>query len=95
MFPVDIFELLGALPGTAGEAVPEATPSEVERCKKWEVVYRAYGDRDWNGLVRLIRDYSSEYPSDRLADVYLDRAEQFLRSPPDETWNGVQEYATK
>ena len=93
--PIEIFDLVGARPETATDSVPAATEADVERCGKWEEVYRRYLERDWDGLLASVRDYSTEYPSDPVARVYADRAGEFLKSPPADSWNGVREFASK
>ncbi|MBT4711039.1 MAG: hypothetical protein HOB82_05885 [Alphaproteobacteria bacterium] len=89
--PVNIFELVGALPGTADANVPEATEEQLDLCEKWEHVYRLYSERRWDDLERMVGEFLSEFPTDPVAAVYAGRTSEYLKNPPGDGWNGVRE----
>ena len=68
---------------------------QLDRCEKWEHVYRLYSERRWEDLDRVVREFVKEFPTDSVAAVYAVRATEYLQSPPSDGWNGVKEYAVK
>jgi adenylate cyclase len=86
--PVDIFTLIGP----RNDAVdPEFL--------KWLVTYEEaivkFRGRDFNKAKILFSRFLEFYPDDFLAKMYLDRALEYEKTPPDEAWNAVEVFEKK
>jgi adenylate cyclase len=86
--PVDVFTLVGA---RARGVDPEFL--------KWLDVYedaiRKFRERHFKEAKILFSQFLEFYPDDVLAKMYLERALEYERTPPDEAWNAVEVFKKK
>jgi adenylate cyclase len=94
--PIQLFELVGALPGTEG-VPPEivATDADRVRCERWRPVITEYEAREWTTAAVRLTAFLDDYPGDTIANLYLNRAKKYIANPPPPDWDGVEVYLTK
>lgn len=94
--PLNVFELVGARPDWP-EAPPEVavTPEVLVRCRAWNKIREVHRSRDWQGLQSFAHDFVERFGADPIARIYLERAEQYLVTPPPADWNLATLYLTK
>jgi adenylate cyclase len=86
--PVDIFTLIGAR-------------NENVDCEflKWLETYEdaimKFRGRDFKQAKIFLSRFLEFYPDDFLAKMYLDRALEYEKQPPDEAWNAVEVFEKK
>ncbi len=85
--PVGIFEPIGL-----GENVSHDTLERVEAFHKALALYRA---REWDAALAAFKELGVQGERLELVHLYLSRTEYFSVNPPDATWSGVFEFATK
>jgi adenylate cyclase len=66
------------------------TPAEDKGWSIHEEAVAKYYARDFRLAADLFREVLSLLPEDSPAEIYLERAEAFARSPPEEAWDGVE-----
>jgi adenylate cyclase len=84
--PTRVFEVLGPHPLPAEQA---------QRLAAFERGLRAYRGREWEEAIAAFAGVLERAPEDGPARLYLDRARQFLESPPPPSWAGVHVMETK
>jgi adenylate cyclase len=86
--PVDICGLIAA---RGGNVDPEFL--------NWLAVYedgiRKFRERDFTQAKILFSRFLEFYPEDTLAKMYLERALEYEKEPPDEAWNAVEVFRKK
>ena len=86
--PVEIFTLIGS----------RQEPGEPEFLK-WLETYEAglekFRERDFTQAKILFSRFLEFYPDDLLAQMYLDRALEYEKQPPDEAWDAVEIFKKK
>jgi adenylate cyclase len=85
--PVRIFELL--------ELIGDATPEMMEMVKVWEEAFKAYEGKNFKGAKKIFAEVYQKDPEDKVAKLYLDRCEEFIASPPQVDWDGVDNLTEK
>ncbi|MFZ4403279.1 MAG: CHASE2 domain-containing protein [Pseudobdellovibrionaceae bacterium] len=84
--PVRIFELIQE--GAANEDL-----------QKWLIDYQLgfdlYHKKDFTVALETFKKIFSAKPEDSVAELYIERCEDFLAHPPPEDWDGVYESKTK
>ena len=91
--PIRIHELVSRKELDQGTASPSGDVAA--RCLAWENVYDKYVERNWGELAEALEAFLRSHPDDALAELYLERAEHFVKEPPGDDWNGVEEFSTK
>lgn len=86
--PVELFTLIGA----KGDGVD---PEQVQRLEIYEAGFRKFRDRDFSRAGIHFSEFLKFYPDDRLAKMYLERALEYERQPPDASWNAVEVFQKK
>jgi len=90
---VRIFELLAGLPEDA-DIPPSA--DDLRRKELTERAFAAYLARDFATAASLYRDLASEFPSDdTLAEMFVARCGEYLKTPPESDWSGVTQMKDK
>jgi adenylate cyclase len=90
---VRIFELLAGLPEDA-EIPPSA--DDLRRKELTERAFAAYLDRDFATAASLYRELAREFPKDEaLAEMFVARCDDYLKSPPESDWSGVTQMKDK
>lgn len=94
--PMTVFELIGldrTLPDMPGiPAVKDDIRSSVD---EWNEIFETYLGRDWQESSDRMTDFLERHPGDKVAEFYLDRAEQYGENPPEPDWNGAEEFSSK
>ncbi|MGH7388051.1 MAG: adenylate/guanylate cyclase domain-containing protein [Candidatus Rokuibacteriota bacterium] len=86
--PVAIYEAMDHL---TDETFPNLTPT-VERYADGVRLYRA---REWKDALACFREALALNPDDKPSQIYVERCEHFLESPPSDEWDGVWTMTTK
>jgi adenylate cyclase len=86
--PVDIFTLIGALNG-------DVDPEFLKWLESYEDGIVKFRSRDFKQAKILFSRFLEFYPDDFLAKMYLDRALDYEKQPPDEAWNAVEVFKKK
>ncbi len=94
--PLEIFELMGAVPGNAdvGRAL-WADDRVVALVAAWDRAYGAYTARDWFAARAAFEDVARQFPEDKPTALYAERCRRFLSEPPQASWDGVTRHAQK
>ena len=90
--PVKVYELIGSLDPDSDLS---ASKADRRRCAIWEAIYSHYLSRNWAEAADRLRKYLAEYPEDRVAEIYRERAERFAIAPPPEEWDGIEKFNYK
>jgi adenylate cyclase len=86
--PVEIFTLIGAKNDSGDEEF-------LQRLETYEVGLRKFRERDFTRAKILFSQFLEFYPEDALAKMYLERALEYEKQPPDESWNAVEVFKKK
>ena len=86
--PVDIFTLIGP----RNDAVD---PDFLKWLETYEEAIVKFRGRGFKQAKILFSRFLESYPDDLLAKMYLDRALEYEKSPPDEAWNAVEVFEKK
>ncbi len=54
-----------------------------------------YQSKQWKKAIELLRACQAQFPEDTLLEIYLERCQTFLETPPPENWDGVYTMKTK
>lgn len=57
--------------------------------------YETYHERKFTEALALFSQIKTDYPADKVAELYIDRCQHFIDTPPDSSWDGVYERRTK
>jgi adenylate cyclase len=86
--PVEIFTLIGAK-NDRGDG------EFLDKLETYEAGFRKFRERDFTQAKILFSQYLEFYPDDALARMYLERALEYEKEPPDATWNAVEVFKKK
>jgi adenylate cyclase len=86
--PVDVFTFVA----TRGE---ETDPEFLKWLETYEEALEKFRARDFTDAKILFSRFLEFYPDDLLAKMYLDRALEYEKQPPDEAWNAVEVFRKK
>lgn len=87
--PVEI----SALIGVRNDATLD--PELLRRLETYEQGFRSFRHRDFTQAKILLSQFLEFYPTDHLAQMYLERALAYEAAPPDEAWNAVEVFKKK
>ncbi|MCZ6893056.1 MAG: adenylate/guanylate cyclase domain-containing protein [Gammaproteobacteria bacterium] len=71
---VSIFEII--------QRNEQATPEQVELCRRFEEMLRAFESENWKETARKLDQILSVYPEDEPAIIYRDLCDRYLVTPP-------------
>jgi len=86
--PVELFALIGAKKDQEDQEF-------LQRLELYERGFREFRARDFTQAKRQFSQFLEFYPDDGLAKMYLGRALDYEKSPPDESWSAVEVFQTK
>jgi adenylate cyclase len=86
--PVEIFTLIGATKDRGDEEL-------LHRLETYEAGFRKFRERDFTQAKILFSQFLEFYPDDALAKMYLERALEYEKQPPDAAWNAVEVFKKK
>jgi adenylate cyclase len=84
--PTRIFEILGMSPLTALQA---------RVVRHFAQGLRAYRAQRWGEAITLFQEVLQEMPGDPPSQLYIQRCQEFLVTPPPTNWDGVYMMQTK
>jgi adenylate cyclase len=70
-------------------------PELMRRLGTYEEGIRAFRSRDFEHAKILFSQFLEFYPDDALAKMYLERALEYEKEPPNESWNAVEVFTKK
>lgn len=86
--PVEIFTLIGARNDPRDQEF-------LQRLEIYEAGFRKFRERDFTQAKILFSKFLELYPDDTLAQMYLERALEYLEQPPDQAWKAVEIFQKK
>ena len=66
-----------------------ADGNQVVYVAKWEQALKSYEQKLYADALSQFEALSKEDPEDRVVQLYMERAKQFIATPPAEDWDGV------
>ncbi|MFB6346519.1 MAG: CHASE2 domain-containing protein [bacterium] len=85
--PVRVYELLGRK-GEVGQ-------DQMELKERFEEALEKYRQQEWEDAIEQFEALRQDFPDDPVADVFLERCQQYQDEPPPEDWDGVHRMKTK
>ncbi len=82
--PAEIFALVGAKKASGDQAF-----------ELYESGFRKFRERQFTEAKNLFTRFLESQPGDTLAIMYRERATEYEKQPPDESWNGVEVFEKK
>lgn len=91
--PMMVYQLLAA----NDEAYGPMTASDRGRdlAKRTEEAFLAYRQRRFADAILMFKAILTRFPDDRLPEVYIERCQAYLDSPPPANWQGVYHARSK
>jgi len=89
--PIGLFELVG----DAGHGVFSLDQAAVAELDDWKAAHALYQARDWPAALDALRALRQASTRPDLVDLYIERCERFIETPPPADWDGVQSYEKK
>ncbi len=86
--PVDVATIIGA----KGD---DTDPELLKWLETYEEALRKFRERDFTQAKILFSRFLEFYPSDYLAKLYLDRALEYEKEPPDQSWTAAEVFTKK
>jgi adenylate cyclase len=86
--PVEISTLVGSRNDSLD-------PGLLRQLEAYEAGFLKFRERDFGGAKILLTRFLEAYPNDFLARLYLQRAQEYETTPPNEDWNGVEKFERK
>ncbi|MGI8891260.1 MAG: CHASE2 domain-containing protein [Chthoniobacterales bacterium] len=86
--PVEIATLIGERNG-------DVDPELLRRLEIYEEAFQKFRQRDFPGAKILLTQFLEFYPTDHLANMYLERVLEYEVAPPEEDWNAVEVFKKK
>ncbi|MEY2541925.1 MAG: adenylate cyclase, partial [Verrucomicrobiota bacterium] len=86
--PVDIFTLVGS-------RNDDVDPELLKWLESYEEGILKFREREFKDAKILFSRFLEFYPDDFLAKMYLERALEYEKQPPDEAWNAVEVFKKK
>jgi adenylate cyclase len=68
---------------------PETFPKLSEVLQNYRSALEHYRRQEWDNCLALLREGLKLNPSDKLTQIYIERAEFMKANPPGENWDGV------
>ncbi|MEO6873038.1 MAG: adenylate/guanylate cyclase domain-containing protein [Chthoniobacterales bacterium] len=87
--PVEISTLVGA------HGDQTLAPELLLRLETYEEGFRKFRKRDFREAKICFSQFLEFYPTDHLAQMYLERCLEYEEAPPDEAWNAVEVFKKK
>ncbi|MEY2576642.1 MAG: adenylate cyclase [Verrucomicrobiota bacterium] len=84
--PVEVFTLISA---------KETQTEFLRQLETYEAGFRKFRERDFTQAKILFSQFLEFYPDDALAKMYLERALEYEKQPPDAAWNAVEVFKKK
>lgn len=90
--PIKIFELVGETDNGSPYQVSE-TGRRI--AKDWDCCYTLYKARRWNDARLALRAYRDTADNKVIADIFIQRCDEFILKPPADDWDGVHFFKQK
>lgn len=71
------------------------TKEKKELLRLYNLGLSAYKQRNWGEAVSYFEEALKVYPADGPSEIYLERARNYMDTPPDDDWDGVFTMTTK
>jgi adenylate cyclase len=84
---VSVYEPIGA--------ASEMTPDQEFMIEKQQQALQLYREQNWSMAIRNFQELKEKFPEKYVFELYLERIEQFLETPPGPDWDGVFKFTTK
>ena len=71
------------------------TKEKEELLRLYNLGLAAYKQRKWEEAVKNFEEALKIDPADSPSEIYLERAKNYMDTPPDDDWDGVFTMTTK
>lgn len=71
------------------------TQEQAAMMQKHSQALSAYRNKNWVEAIRLFQELKDQYPEKALFELFLQRLEKFLETPPQNDWDGVHVFTQK
>lgn len=85
--PVELFQPLGLK--------EQCSKEQQEAVMMFSKGIKCYVEKDWDQARSIFDRYLEFAPDDRVTAIYLERIEEFIQSPPEESWDAVFSHSSK
>ena len=89
---VPIYELV-ALKNSDPLALPSA--EQIKFCDEFTKGFRFYLEQRWDEAINIFNTLQVAFGKDEPCEMYIQRCEEFKKSPPPVDWDGVYHLKTK
>ncbi len=79
--PLRLYELL--------DLSAEASEAMIAHCADWETAIDRYEEKQFGEARALFFSLASRDPEDTVAPLYIQRCDDFIKTPPEPDWDGV------
>lgn len=87
---LDLIRVVGKqIPVTVYEPIDPLSPFSEEDVEQFHAALKCYRARDWQQALALFQSISELQPDDKPCQIYIERCEYFISTPPAEEWDGV------
>lgn len=73
----------------------EMEEKDLKLVQTFEAALRLYRDKQWKDAISMFRTAVGLRPDDAASAMYIERCNEFLRTPPPEPWDGVYVMTSK
>jgi len=85
--PIGIYELIGYPHEISGECK--------EKISRFEWALSLYKQQLWSEAMKAFNELKESYPNDGPIETYKIRCDDFLKTPPDDSWDGAFSLSSK
>ncbi|MDC0344902.1 cache domain-containing protein [Alphaproteobacteria bacterium] len=87
---VPIYELLGFKHSIQhGDSQLLASTEHQEFCEDASKIFQLYLEQRWDEAIKQIADHTKIFGKDKAVEILLGRIQQFKKTPPPKSWDGV------
>lgn len=73
----------------------ESTEAVHQKIEQFDKAFNYYLEQNWQQAHTIITMLHQQYPDKLLFQLYLERINEYIETPPDSNWDGVFTYSTK
>lgn len=85
--PVEIYEVAGK--------IGEIDDTDLRKIRLFEDARGLFLDGDFKGSKKIFGEIVATDPGDKPSSLYIERCEEFIKTPPDDSWEGIYKLTIK
>lgn len=79
--PIRLYEL--------NDILEDSAEGKIELNKMWEVAIDLYEEKKFSKALDIFKEIKEHNETDNVAKLYIKRCEEFIKTPPQNNWDGV------